>query len=108
MYGLSMNQNKFNVNNNKRVNVKRNANTKAIRIALIDSGTTQRSIAIELGVSFSLINQVIYGGQGASHRVYEAIAKACGKTIDELFPPIRSNKEHQPETTKKEDASDGG
>lgn len=102
-----MNQNEFNVNNNKRVNVKRSANTKAIRIALIDSGTTQRAIAIELGVSFSLINQVIYGGQGSSPRVYEAIAKACGKTVDELFPPI-SSEEQQPVMTNKEAASNDG
>jgi transcriptional regulator with XRE-family HTH domain len=65
--------------------MKRTANTKEIRKALIDTDRTQASIADEISVTRMFVGRVIRG-QAVSERAYEAIATACNKTVDELFP----------------------
>jgi len=65
--------------------MKRTAKTKEIRKALIDTERSQASIAAELNVSRMFIGRVIHG-EAYSKRACEAIASACNKTVDELFP----------------------
>lgn len=65
---------------------KRTANTKIILHALIDAERTQTSIANEINVSRMFICRVIRG-KAVSERAYAAIAAACKKSVDELFPP---------------------
>jgi lambda repressor-like predicted transcriptional regulator len=61
-----------------------------IKIQLLRAGKTQASIARELGVNRSFVNNVIKGHR-STMRVREAIAKAVGKRVDELWPsrPIK-------------------
>jgi transcriptional regulator with XRE-family HTH domain len=66
--------------------MKRTAKTKEIRKALIDTERTQASIAAEINVTRMFVGRVIQG-KASSERAYEAIAAACNKPVDELFPP---------------------
>jgi lambda repressor-like predicted transcriptional regulator len=61
-----------------------------IKVQLLRAGKTQASIARELGVNRSFVNNVIKGHR-STKRVREAIAKAVGKRVNELWPsgPLR-------------------
>ncbi len=56
-----------------------------IKIQLLRAGKTQASIARDLGVNRSFVNNVIKGHR-STLRVRKAIAKAVGKRIEELWP----------------------
>jgi lambda repressor-like predicted transcriptional regulator len=56
-----------------------------INAALIKSGTNQTIIAEGLGISHVSVSHVIYG-RSTSLRVANAIAKATGLTIQQLWP----------------------
>jgi len=56
-----------------------------IKIMLLRAGKTQASIARDLGVNRSFVNNVIKGHR-STRRVREAIANAVGKRIGELWP----------------------
>ena len=56
-----------------------------IKAALKKHGKTQADIARAETVSKTLVNYVI-SGRSLSRRVAEAIAQACGKPVDSLWP----------------------
>lgn len=56
-----------------------------INAAIIKSGNNQTIIAERLGVSHVSVSHVIYG-RATSRRIAEAIAKATGLTIQQLWP----------------------
>lgn len=56
-----------------------------INAALIKSGNNQTIIAERLGVSHVSVSHVIYG-RATSRRIADAIAKATGLTIQQLWP----------------------
>ena len=56
--------------------------------ALHQGGATQAQIARRLGVSKSLVSQVMHG-QKASARVRRALAWAMGLPVAVVFPPDR-------------------
>ena len=56
-----------------------------INAALIKSGTNQTIIAEGLGISHVCVSHVIYG-RSTSRRVAEAIAKATGFSLQQLWP----------------------
>ena len=56
-----------------------------IKIQLLRAGKTQASIARDLGVNRSFVNNVIKGLRHTA-RVRMAIAKAVGKRVEELWP----------------------
>jgi transcriptional regulator with XRE-family HTH domain len=59
--------------------------SREIRAALILKGITQASIAEELGVSASMISQVI-DGKKRSERIQHAIARAIDRPVHQVFP----------------------
>ena len=56
-----------------------------IKKALLDARLKQIDVARKLHVSRQFVNSVIKG-QRPTRRVREAIAKAVGKAVDELWP----------------------
>jgi len=56
-----------------------------INAALIKSGTRPAHIAEKLGVSNVCVSHVIYG-RTTSRRIAEAIAKASGFSLQQLWP----------------------
>lgn len=57
-----------------------------IKKALLDARVKQIDVARKLHLSRQFVNNVIKG-QRPTKRVREAIAKAVGKRVDELWPP---------------------
>jgi len=55
-----------------------------IKILLKGAGVKQKLIAGAIGVSPQAVNQVVLGLR-SNHRIREAIAKAIGKTVKEVF-----------------------
>lgn len=66
-------------------------NPTEIKILLLRAGITQTSISQNLGVTLGFVNQIITGRRH-TRRVREAIAKAVGRRVDELWPPEPQNK----------------
>ncbi len=56
-----------------------------IRIALIRSGKTQAQLAVEIGVSRTMIFKLIEG-QTVSERVERGIAQAVGLEVERIWP----------------------
>jgi lambda repressor-like predicted transcriptional regulator len=56
-----------------------------LKALIAKAGTSQAQIAHQIGVSDSTMSNVICG-RGNSRKVASAIAKAVGKTLDELWP----------------------
>ena len=66
-------------------------NSTEIRILLLRAHVTQTSIARELGVTLGFVNQIIMGRRNTM-RVREAIAKAVGRRVEDLWPSEPSKK----------------
>ena len=58
------------------------------KIALADSGRTMTSIAEELEVTLPHVSLVV-SGERRSPRVEEAVAKAIGRPVEEVFDPVQ-------------------
>ena len=65
-----------------------------INAALIKSGTNQTIIAEHLGISHVSVSHIIHG-RSTSRRIAEAIAKATGLTIQQLWPGRYLPRRHQ-------------
>ncbi len=62
-----------------------------IKIALIERGTSGAAVARSLGVDRTMVYHVI-AGRAKSPRVREAIARAVGKKVSDLWPPEEMDK----------------
>jgi lambda repressor-like predicted transcriptional regulator len=64
-----------------------------IRAAMALRGIKQVDIARAAGVSPGFVNQVINGvGRNKGFRVRPYIAKAIGKTVEEIWPDVKNQK----------------
>lgn len=58
-----------------------------IRAAMVLRGVKLKDIASEAGVTTGFVHQVIYSiGRNKGYRIRPYIAKAIGKTVDEVWP----------------------
>jgi len=64
---------------------------KEIQAALKNKGTTQKNIALDLGVAEMTVSNVIHG-RAVSDRIFTAISKAIGKPKDAVFAYYRGPK----------------
>ena len=60
---------------------------KALKVAILDAGKSQRQIAAECGIHENRISSIVRGWIEPRDTEREAIAAALGKSIDELFDP---------------------
>jgi len=60
-----------------------------IRILLLQKGISQAQIARVMGVTEGAISQVVHG-YTKNPRLREAIARACGVSVEELWPDNRA------------------
>ena len=64
-----------------------NTTSKKIRIEMIKADVKIVEIASHLGITPSAVHQVVSGNR-STLRIREAIAKAVGKPVDELWPSM--------------------
>lgn len=57
-----------------------------LRLAIVESGRTQREIADEVGLSESRLSLIVNGRRHCDDRMREKIAAALGRKISELWP----------------------
>jgi transcriptional regulator with XRE-family HTH domain len=61
-----------------------------LRLAIVQTGRTQREIADEIGLSESRLSQIVNGHWNADEDTRDQIAAAVGRTRDELWPQVTS------------------
>lgn len=67
---------------------------KEIRAEMVLRGIKLGDIAKEAGVSQGYVHQVIYSvGRNKGYRIRPYIARAIGKTVDEVWPESAGNKD---------------
>jgi transcriptional regulator with XRE-family HTH domain len=60
-----------------------------LKVAIVESGRTQRSIAAEVGLREDHLSRIV-NGLHADEATCEAIARALGRHVDEVFPPAEA------------------
>jgi lambda repressor-like predicted transcriptional regulator len=70
-----------------------------IKIEILKTGVNQNQIAKKVGVTPTLVSQVIYGIRPTRY-VREAIAEVIGKPVEELWPCTTSDARLRPNPEK--------